>query len=245
MAAVAFLQFIPRLFETPAWRIIVFCVLVIALVCFVAAEVVSKKERKKWEEGQEGRERKLAALVAREVRSSPTLSREFEQRPPDANPQGMSSTDPRIYVSIESATEAMFPRTPFVFHNQGKDTAHDVTVEPFKLDRKKVEIPSVPVIAAGDKAESLPEIEKADGTMNKYDIFNWLLKDWNANGELVEEWVIPLRVRYSDFSKKRRFVSTMNLVFHPIRYIMSEKNNWPDYKDALWEMRDIDFKQEN
>ncbi len=82
--------------------------------------------------------------------------------------------------------------------------------------------------------------------MSDHDIFHWLMRDWDGNGELVDEWPIPLTVHYSDFSGKKQFVAKMILVFHPIRYMMDEKHNLGTrgYQHPLWEFRDIEFTRE-
>ena len=49
------------------------------------------------------------------------------------------------------------------------------------------------------------------------------MKDWNDNEELVEDWPIPIAVKYSDPLEEKSFETTMTLVFHPIRYMMNKK----------------------
>ena len=54
-----------------------------------------------------------------------------------------------------------------------------------------------------------------------------------------------MKVRYTDFKKQRNLVTTMSLVFYSIKYILSERAHWPDYQDTLWEVRDVEFKEED
>jgi hypothetical protein len=242
MAAIAVSQFFTNWLAVPWTRWVVVGMALVAVVCYGVAEWLHHRDRKRWEAEQPERTRKLVLEIAEEFEH-----RKVVQGPPvtESVPKAeslISADDPRIYVSIQPAKEAMFSRTPFVFQNRGKDTAHNVAMEPFKLDRKTVTVPKIELIHADEEASGLPTIDKSDSFMEKNDIFHWLLRDWNANGELIDEWPIRLRVNYEDFNHQK-FTAAMTLVFHPIRQIMSESGNWPNYKDVTWEMRDIDFKK--
>jgi hypothetical protein len=159
----------------------------------------------------------------------------------------MAETDPLIYVDIEPAKEAMFPRTPFICRNDGDRPAHKVQIRPFKLCRKEVVFPSVPVISAHDKGEALPTMENGSGLMIKNDIFYWLMKDWNDNGELVDEWCIPIIVGYTDALGQKEFEVTMNLVFYPMIAIRNKNNRFanPSFlkKEREWEFIDVGFRR--
>jgi hypothetical protein len=207
-----------------------------------------EKERKR-EETQEERDRLLIHKAIEEFKLSNVATSIVEPSVALPAELGMSADDPRLYLEIEQSTDAMFRRTPFILHNRGKDVAHAAQIQSFKLKRKEVTFPSIEAIPAGDKKDILPTI-KSHEPMNEHDIFHWLLKDWDVNGELLEEWPIPLTIEYWDFSKKKKFAVTMNLVFHAIRYLLDEKHGgqqrgWPprNYARPLWEFRDIQFKR--
>lgn len=201
-----------------------------------------EKERKR-EEAQEERDRLLIHKAIEEYKLS-NVATSIAQ--PVALPAelGMSPDDPRIYLEIERSADAMFRRTPFILQNRGKDVAHAAQIKSFKLKRKDVTFSPVEAIPAGNNKDVLPTI-KSNEPMNEHDIFHWLLKDWDANGELLDEWPIPLTIEYWDFSKKKKFAVTMTLIFHAIRYLLDEKHNWPprNYSHPLWEFRDIQFKR--
>jgi hypothetical protein len=153
---------------------------------------------------------------------------------------GVSANDPRIYLDIKPASDQL-PRTPFILINEGKEIAHRVSIDSFQLDRKPVRFPITETIAAGGSSEVIPTIENADGLLSKHDIFQWLMEDYNAAGEGTEEWSIPLTIRYSDFSKTKRFLSTMSLAFYPDNYAAKQIHSEWKSVGAAWEIKNIEF----
>jgi hypothetical protein len=154
--------------------------------------------------------------------------------------------DPRIYLDIEPASETMFARTPFIVRNDGKYEAHHVAIKSFKLCRKTVAFPEIPVVAVGKLEKVLPTVE-GEGQLLSHDIFNWLVKDWDGNGKLLEDWPIALTITYSDPLGMRHFEATVTLMFHPIRYLMYKRhNNAPDFivrhREPSWEFVNPQFR---
>ena len=245
------------------WRIAILVCLIVGLTGLglqlylqSREEKKRKREEEEREQRQEERDTRLVAKVIDEYRKTEEHLPQkavFHMTHDSAFPtDGMDVNDPRIYLEIEPAMEAMFPRTPFVLHNRGDQEAHKVTIQPFKLCRKSVVFPTVEVIPARDKRDALPTVEKGDGQMVNHDIFHWLMKDWNDNGELVDDWPIPIVVKYSDPLGRKSFEATMTFVFHPIRYMMNQKYDRRDQPDFLkrhrepsWEFTDIKFKRIN
>lgn len=154
-------------------------------------------------------------------------------------PEGRSSDDPLIYLEIQSPTEGMFRRTPFVLKNHGKSPAHNVAIQPFKLCRKPVTFPTVGAIPVGERLSVVPTVADG-GAMIEHDIFYWLTKDWDGNGELVGEWPVSVSIKYGDPLNQKQFETTMTLVFFPIAYMMNEKHSSPFKQDrAVYEIRNI------
>ncbi|HEV2964702.1 MAG TPA: hypothetical protein VG649_22930 [Candidatus Angelobacter sp.] len=237
--AIAVLQFKPTIFTTTVGRWLVLALALVAAVCLGLGELFSWRADKQWRKGQTERDKKLVQAVVAELSASKVS--EIVTTPIEL---GLNPDDPRIYLDIKEGSDAMFHETPFVLDNQGKDTAHAVHIHSLRLNRKQVNFPSVEVVAAGTKKETLPTIENV-GAMQQHDIFHWLLKDWDANADapLVDEWPIPITLNYSDFSRKKNFEVTMKLVFHPIRYLLEKDREWPPHDRILWEFRDIEFKR--
>ena len=243
--AILAIQF-PKVLETPS-RALVLWLVGTLIVLLVLAEFVlwfeEKRRDKKREELQAEANKQLVLSTVAEFVSASTS----KASSPTPNPTelGMSADDPRIYLEIANPKDSLVRRTPFVLRNHGKDVAHTVQIQPFKLDRKKVAFPLVEAIPPAQSGESLPTIDHADGILNEHDIFYWLLKDWNANGELIEEWPIQITVSYSDFSKKKNFLTTAKLVFHAIRYILEQDHGgaWPGHDRVLWEFREIEIRR--
>jgi hypothetical protein len=208
------------------------------------------RERER-EQRQEERDTKLVAKVIAEYQAGERPKEKSASRMThdSAFLARMELSDPLIYVDIEPANENMFARTAFILQNRGKNTAHKATVQPFKLFRKAVVFPTVEVIPAGEKRSTLPTVGTDESLMFEHDIFHWLMKDWNANGELIDEWPIPISISYSDPLDQRHFEATMKLVFRPIRYMMNNKRDRPHQppflqgqREPSWEFRDIKFK---
>ena len=155
-----------------------------------------------------------------------------------------SHDDPRIYLELVEPKFAIMSRTPFILWNRGKDVAHKVQIKPFKLKRNAVTFPVVEAIAVGDKGETLPTI---DSDTNEHDIFYWLEKDWDAfgvqGGVIATEWPIAIEIQYSDFALKKKFVTTMTLVFFAVKYTLEKPPVWPMNDKVLWEFRDIVTKR--
>ena len=236
----------PKVLETPS-RALVLRLVGALIGVLVLAEIVlwfeEKRRDKKREERQADANKQLVLSTVAEFVSA--SSSQAASPMPNPTELGMSADDPRIYLEIKSSKDNLLRRTPFVLWNHGKDVAHTVQIEAVKLDRKRVTFPPVEVIPPTQSGESLPTIDRANGVLNEHDIFYWLLKDWNANGELIEEWPIQITVSYSDFSKKKTFLTTAKLVFHAIRYILEETHGgaWPGHDRVLWEFREIEIKR--
>jgi hypothetical protein len=256
-AAMLNISFVPAFLPAPLWlKVLLIGSGILGLLAFGFHLFLQSREEKKRETQQEERTFNLIKAVAAEFESKIALSKSATAPiiVPAPSPSvtaelGMSADDPRIYLEIERSTDAMFRRTPFILHNRGKDVAHAAQIQSFKLKRKEVAFSPIEEIPAGGKKDVLPVI-KSHEPMNEHDIFYWLLKDWDGNGELLDEWPIPLTIEYWDFTRKKKFSVTMNLVFHAIRYLLDEKHGgqqreWPprNYARPLWEFRDIQFKR--
>jgi pyrimidine deaminase RibD-like protein len=180
------------------------------------------------------------------------LNREFtrfcEQRSqaPEAQPGQsalrLTGSDPRVYMEVSEPTEAMFARTPFVLHNRGGDVAHNVQIHPVKLSRNAVTFESVAAIAPNDKAQVLPHIEGA-GALAQHNIVYWLNRDWDTNGEIIEEWSVPVAITYEDFGKAT-FETRLCLVYLPIKDSFRKNHSgWPKDDSAILEVRNFEFRR--
>jgi hypothetical protein len=110
------------------------------------------------------------------------------------------------------------------------------------LSGHPVLFPVVGAIHSGERAPALPTINEGSG-FTQHEIFYWLSKDWNENGTLVEEWSVPILVKYGDSLGQRRFEVRMHLVFHPIRYMLNKNYQLP-VPSPSWEFRDIVFQRD-
>jgi len=243
VAIIAVLQF-TKIFNSSLGKWAVVGLAIAYIACVAASELSKRRAERIKEAKQEERDRELIRKAVLEYKAS--IETVVQPLPSAAPPieLGMSADDPRLYLNIGHSTDAMFRKTPFILRNDGKDVAHTAQIQPFKLKRKDVTFAPIEIIPAGEKRNTLPTVNSHE-PMTEHDIFNWLLKDWDGNGELVDEWPVPLTVEYSDFSKKKKFVASMTLVFYPIRFLLDEKHNWPtrNYDHPLWEFRGIEFKR--
>jgi pyrimidine deaminase RibD-like protein len=160
--------------------------------------------------------------------------------PSPQNGTCVKESDPRIYAEVSEPKDAMFARTPFVLHNRGGNVAHNVQIHSIKLSKSLVTFDPVGVIAPNDRAQVVPYIETA-GALEQHNIVHWLNRDWDSGGDIVEEWPVPLRITYEDFSKTI-FETTLTLVYLPIK--ASFRNNhagWRRDDSSILEVRNFKF----
>jgi hypothetical protein len=238
------LQFLPN---PSQYRFVVIGLVGVIAVCSFCLQLIEKRRRKLWEEGQVERDRTLVRQTIQELKpvsgSSATLAVQ-ETRPPAKSAEVLPH-DPRIYASsIKESQDAMFPRTPFVLINRGGDVAHKVKTEMlFKLRGQNVFFPEVETVPVNEPCEILPTIGE-ESLMTKHDIFHWLLDDWNANaGGLVEEWPKELNIRWQNYNGDK-FVCAVTLVFHPLEYLLERNANWPAHEFTVSEFKNLRFSRE-
>ena len=142
---------------------------------------------------------------------------------------GMLDGDPRIYLDIQLEKKDF--RDRFICHNQGKDTAHNVQIQPITLAGDKVTFNSIGVIGAGEKGIAIPSIEGAGGLTGNM-IFHWLIQDWDKGNQLVGEWPVQMKVTYTNALNSREFTGTSTFVFYPIKYNYLFKHKKPITEDV-------------
>lgn len=233
---IAVIQF-PSVVKSPS-RVSVLCVAAAIIIFVIGGEIFAYFEEKKKKRLQFEELKKFLVTQLRETTVAPMAS------PPQTTELGMSADDPRICPNLEKPAPDLMQRTPLILINDGKDVAHSIQIQSFKLDRKNVSFPLIEMVRPGDKEEVLPTIDRADGVMNEHDIFHWLVKDWDKNGEMIDEWPVPIKISYTDFTKKKQFVTTATLVFHAIKYILERPPTpWPSYDKVIVEFRDVNINR--
>lgn len=200
------------------WQVTVILLAFVAFTAIIVQMFVLSKE----DHEQRSRLDNLVSLVERMAQDRGLLSEAAAPSAPKESGQ-MSPSDPRVYVEIDdrTQTERMFPPTVVVLRNHGGDVAHKVEIEPLALTTDRITFEAVDTIPAGGKSEVLPDVERV-GVLQKHDIRAALLKEWNAAGKLDPEFSRKLRVTYEDF-RKRRFETSFDLVYSPIRDIIRQK----------------------
>lgn len=242
------------------WKWWIFAVALIALVSFVVQstlQFIEDRRRKLDDRRRKLDDDEFRKVFVKAIKLLDITTESAEEPPIESNrakslgrhktrdsafvPPELTRDDPLVYLDIQPATESMFPRTPFILNNQGKSAAHDVSIQPFKLFHKLVTFPTIAVLPSGNKVPALATVEDS-GTMTQHDIFYWLTKDWDSNDKLVEEWSVPISVKYSDPTGQRRFEVTMTLVFFPIRHMMNKKRDRPSLigQSPTWEFREYE-----
>lgn len=242
------------------WKWWLFTIALLAFLALVGQMIFQRLEDKKRDLDQTQRDEVLAKMakllegqdyrtVSNELgtaRNQPQSADRARKHDRDNALLEMSADDPLIYLAIEPATEAMFARTPFVLSNEGKRPAHNVTIQPFKLCRKQVAFATIGAIPVREKASVLPNIADS-GAMIQHDIFYWLTKDWDTNGEIVGEWPVPIRITYDDPLNQKHFETTLTLVFFPITHMMNKRHKPPSFikPEPNWEIRNIEHRALN
>lgn len=150
---------------------------------------------------------------------------------------GMLDDDPRIYLDIKPHTTDS--RDRFICHNRGKDTAHNVQIQPFKLAGHTVTFNSIGSLGPDENGYATPRVEDGGGLTSSF-IFYWLIKDWDKGGELVGEWPVQITVTYANSSNSREFTGTSTLMFYPIKHQTLESFKAP-MTEKTWDFKNPQF----
>jgi hypothetical protein len=223
---ISFLRF-TKVWQEPAGPIVIGVLALSAAVFIVLTEVFGWRKEKKRERDEEQKELRrqqnqaawAAEIVAKTIASSAPAS--TTDRLLEIAPRSAPLEEPRIYLGIQDAADQVFPGAQFILSNQGKITAHNVLIQPFKLCRKSVIFRIVPFIHPTKEVEVQATVSDV-GVMFQHNIFYWLNKDWDGGGKVTDDWPIEILIRYSDPSG-RKFEAALTMVFHPITHMMNQK----------------------
>jgi pyrimidine deaminase RibD-like protein len=176
------------------------------------------------------------------TRSCEQQSQALQTHAPSTGPS-VRECDPRVYLEVlESGGGSVFSKTPFVLHNRGGDVAHDVRIHPIKLKTSTITFESVGALAPGNKGQVLPCMEGA-GALAPHNIAHWLHRDWDSNGQLVEEWSVCVRITYEDFAKKH-FETALDLVYLPVKATFRDNHTaWGGDDSAVFQLRNFEFRR--
>lgn len=152
-------------------------------------------------------------------------------------------SDPRVYLTIEEPDGITLKHSLVILKNRGGGVAHNVHIEPVTIYRKQVEFTHVPVIGAGESAQSIPTVRDVDpGTPGRNDVFYWMEKDWDTYaGNVTAEYSLPLNVVYDDYTGTRHIKTTMILIFYPLEYVHRRKEDLSLSVEPIYDIRHIEF----
>ena len=153
--------------------------------------------------------------------------------------------DPRIYIEFcgPEPNEGFFSGTAIVLRNDGGDVAHNVSLGPLVLTTGQVDFPSVPVLPAHNNVKISAVVENVSVFQN-HDIKAALMKEWNAAGELTNEFCKKMRITYEDF-RKREFETSFDLIYHPILDVhrQGRRNEALDKRNPVLTIRNVEIKR--
>jgi len=215
------------------WKLAAVVLGVLAVAALLVQAFIASREEKDTRELMAGIAAKLGLVPSQ---ASASLSPSVES--------AIISSDPRIYPEIEDKTTAaggfFFLETPFMLRNDGGDVAHDVAIEPLHLYMGRVTFETVDTIHNGHSSQVFPNVENA-GIFRHRNIKTALIKEWNAAGELTSELSKAMRTTYNDYTRKRKFETSFDLVYHPILDIgrQGRRNEALDKANPVLRIRNV------
>lgn len=153
--------------------------------------------------------------------------------------KSLDPADPRIYLDAQYLPKSQnWIVTWLQLRNGGGSDAHRVQIRPLEIAYKQIGFDPIEVMRTGEQvAPHRSDYETRDLTA-------YILDEWNFRGELTNDVTVPIKIEYSDFTGKKRFESSMLLVFHPIQFTAERSGNWaPSERPRIWEVRGLEFNR--
>jgi TIR domain len=158
----------------------------------------------------------------------------------------VTESDPRVYlVDIGYPEDSMFPKTPFIIENRGKDVAHRIQVQPMIFGFRRVTFPLIDNLPKETKQTVLPLVEDAE--MDKHCILPVLREAWNAAGmkngaKDFLEFPFSLQMTYESFEGSRRVETAVELTYSYTQKMMKRDKKWPNSEFKIFDIKRTTFR---
>ena len=154
----------------------------------------------------------------------------------------LTDADPRIYVKVLDQRRTLHPKVVFSVQNRGNSIAHKVQILSLKLNCGEAAFPAVEALAKDEAKEVVPLIENIMPVW-RHDITRIMVKEWDNAGDIsVFEFSRPMFITYEDYTAKKKWETTFDLVYHVIQDIVERDWELSD-KPELIEVRNIKFRR--
>ena len=247
--------FFPGFLRLHYGQLIAVAIAVVGIAAFAWQTVAIRREEREAKQREQNRDERDKLRDADLTEMSKLLRSMSEQRGllktlpvvetvPKEESVRLKASDPRVYVEIEDrrlddGSAGNFPETLFVLRNEGGDVAHKVQIEPLSVVSGTAQFNRVETLPSGERKTVQPKIERFS-IFERHDVARLLRKEWDAAGELTDEFSRPMRITYEDFAGTK-FETAFTLLLHPIRDILKlrHKRNWPRNERETIEIIDV------
>ena len=223
---------------TTGWAITIIGVAAVGILAIIAQGVIQSREDKIRDAKDADRDRLLRRMHDQMFHAGTTLA--STPAAPETSKEVLE-TDPRIYIEILDERKSFHSKTVFVLRNRGKAVAHRVQIHPLKLNCGQASFQSVETIASDEEKHVVPEIENITPVF-RHDITKIMVKEWDNAGDLsVFEFSRPMSITYEDYSSKRKFDTTFDLVYLVVQDIL--QRDWPQSEEPpVLQVRKVVFR---
>jgi hypothetical protein len=154
----------------------------------------------------------------------------------------VTDADPRVYVSVVDRRSTLHPKVVFSIQNRGNSIAHKIQILPLKLNCGEATFHAVETLAKDETKEVVPLVENIMPVW-RHDITRIMVKEWDNAGDIsVFEFTRPMSITYEDYTGKKKWETTFDLVYHVIQDIVQRDWDLSD-KPVLIEVKNIKFKR--
>lgn len=173
---------------------------------------------------------------------------EIRQVSPETVKAEVTASDPRINLSIKDERAGGYPQTPFILHNQGKEVAHRVQIQPINFRSGAVTFDVVDSIAPDADATVLPNVTTtlASQSMVQHNIGPLLHDEWNSGGgdfDALNPVVVGAAMTYGDFTLKPKFETAFEIAFWGLRDHMKVRHPHLHENEPSIEIKNVSFKR--
>jgi hypothetical protein len=127
----------------------------------------------------------------------------------------VNSNSPQIHPDIKGEGKELFSKTEIIVNNRGTDVAHKIHVEPITLPSGIISFSKIETLAPG-ASDNITVTAKNTSGLPQHSITAFLLKDWDAKGQVTTEFPIPMQIVYDD-AVHQHFKTTFALIYFPLK----------------------------
>lgn len=181
-----------------------------------------------------------------------TLPDAFQITPASLPTHEVDVSDPRINVRISDEQVKGLRQTPLILHNQGKEVAHQIQVEPIKFRSALVEFPLIESLEVDSKSKTMPKISGSLPHVHMlfHNIVPLLEDAWAHNSEpqqnqlldVNKPFSIPAKITYRNFNDTARFETNFEIRYWGLHESLRRNNLLAQDQPSI-EIVNVGFKR--